>query len=395
MMKIDAIVKRDFPVAGAFVGIADLKKEFVKHPAIVIMEDTQFFGVLTASDIARKQHILAIDCLNVKSQVSLNQSLSQVISMMNFENTEVLPVVENSSILGLVFQKDIVEHLYEHNTKLKLEIDYRTDKFNEQTNVLKEKIFQQRIELETIIEQRTKELLDLVETKDKFIRILAHELRNPFNGILGLLKLLQQNIRVYDIEKIEKFLTQIYHSANVTFELLVDLLDWLNLNNKQFPFNPEEVCICQLLNNEIFTANFIADQKRISIKNIVPESVCAFVDRNMVKTIFRNLINNAIKFTVKEGEIIISAIEYDDVIELSVKDSGIGISREIIDRIFKEGIGATKGTANEIGSGIGLLLCKEFVEIDGGRIWIESSLGEGSIFKFTLPKFKPDVKRRE
>ena len=389
-MKVDFFVKREFPVAGAFAGVAELKNLLLNHFAVVIMEDDQYFGVLTAMDVMRKSHVLAIDCLCAKSPIAANQSINNILALMKYENTEVLPVFEDNKIVGLVFQRDIIDYLSNHNEELQKEIDLQTKKIIEQNTELKEKIFQQRVELETIIEQRTKELLDLVETKDKFIRIVASELPNPFGSILGLLKLLQQNIRVYDINKIEKFLTQIYHSTSVTFELLVDLLEWLNVNNKDFPFSPEKICIHQLLSDEIITTSLVAAQKNVAIRNNVPKSICAYVDKNRVKTIFRNLINNAVKFTSEKGEIAINAVELGDFVEISVTDSGIGVSTEIIGKVLSDGLRAFKETDSEIGTGISLLLCKEFIEVEGGRVWIESSLAQGSVFKFTLPKFQPE-----
>ena len=390
IVKVDFFVKREFPVAGAFAGVAELENLLLNHFAVVIMEDDQYFGVLTAMDVMRKSHVLAIDCLCAKSPIAANQSIKNILALMKYENTEVLPVFEDNKIVGLVFQRDIIDYLSNHNEELQKEIDLQTKKIIEQNTELKEKIFQQRLELETIIEQRTKELLDLVETKDKFIRIVASELRNPFGSILGLLKLLQQNIRVYDINKIEKFLTQIYHSTSVTFELLVDLLEWLNVNNKDFPFSPEKICIHQLLSDEIITTSLVAAQKNIAIRNDVPESICAYVDKSRVKTIFRNLINNAVKFTSEKGEIAINAVELGDFVEISVTDSGIGVSTEIIGKVLSDGLSAFKETDSEIGTGISLLLCKEFIEVEGGRVWIESSLAQGSVFKFTLPKFQPE-----
>jgi len=387
-MKIEYFVKRDFKTASAFVGVAALKGILLEYYAIVIMEEDQYFGVLTAIDIVRKPHIIAIDCLCDKTAIDLDCSLDIALSKMKYENTEVLPVFDNKKIIGLVFKSDIVEYLNEHNKELQSEIEQQTERLEKQNSEFKEKIQQQKLELENIIEQRTKELIDLVETKDKFIRIIAHELRSPFNSILGFLSLLQKNIRKYDIDKIEKFLTQIYRSANITFELLVNLLDWLKAKDNKFPFNPEKTCIHKLLTEDILTTTFCAEQKQIIVTNNVPENICAYIDKNMVRTIFRNLITNAIKYSEIDGEITIFARETELLIEVSIKDTGHGLSPEIIEKIFKtEGITSLTGTANEQGTGLGLLICKEFVEIEGGKIWVESILGQGSEFKFTLPKF--------
>jgi len=387
-MKIENFIKRDFITASAFAGIADLKTLLLEHSAIVIMEEGQYFGVLTALDIVRKQHILAVDCLCVKTQITICEPINSVLFYMKQDGTEVLPVFDKKTIVGLVFKNDILEYLNEHNKKLQTEVEQYAKNLEQKNNEFKEKIQQQKVELESIIEQRTKELIDLVETRDKYIRIIAHELRSPFNSILGFLGLLQKNLRNYDIDKIEKFLTRIYHSATITFDLLVNLLNWLNAKDNKIPFNPEKTCIYKLLSDEILTTLLSAEQKQININNCVPDNVCAFVDRNMVKTIFRNLINNAIKFTETDGEISIFAKQAEQFVEITVKDSGTGITQGIIEKLFKiEGISSLPGTANEKGSGLGLLLCKEFVEIEGGKIWVESTLGQGSEFKFTLPRY--------
>lgn len=385
-MKIDFFVNRNFITASPFAGVADLKKKLLQHMAIVIIEEEQYFGVLTSTDILRKPHTIAVDCLSAKTEMSIDNSIDLALYNMKYESTDVLPVFDKKKIVGLVFKSDILEYLNEHNKELREKIEKQTKELEEKNNEFKEKIQQQKSELENIIEQRTKELIDLVETKDKFIRIIVHELRNPFSTIVGFLTLLQKNFRKYDTDKIEKFLTHIYYSASVTFDLLLNLAEWLDVKNKKIPFNPERINICKFLTEEITNTSFFADQKQIIINNNVSENVFAMADKNMVKTIFRNLLNNAIKFSETSGEVFISAKQIDKFVEITVKDIGVGLSSELIENLFKvEGINSILGTANETGSGIGLLLCKEFVEIDGGKIWVESVLNQGTEFKFTLP----------
>lgn len=142
-MKVDFFVKREFPVAGAFAGVAELKNLLLNHFAVVIMEDDQYFGVLTAMDVMRKSHVLAIDCLCAKSPIAANQSINNILALMKYENTEVLPVFEDNKIVGLVFQRDIIDYLSNHNEELQKEIDLQTKKIIEQNTELKEKIFQQ------------------------------------------------------------------------------------------------------------------------------------------------------------------------------------------------------------------------------------------------------------
>ena len=386
-MKTTNFIKKDFISASAFTGVAELKKQLLQNSAIVIMEEEQYFGVLTATDIVRKPHIIAIDCICNKTGVDPSTSISNALFLMKRDYTDVLPVFEKNKFNGLVFKSDILEYLNEHYQGLQNEVEQQSKRLEKQNSEFKIKIQQQRQELEKIIEQRTKELIDLVETKEKFVRIIIHELKNPFNSILGFLGLLQKNLRKYDIDKVEKFLTRIYQSATITFDLLVNLSEWLNAKNNKIPFNPETTCIKELLTDEILTTSLLLEQKQIRIISNIPDKLCAYVDRNMVKTIFRNLIVNAAKFTDKNGEIIISASENEQFVEISIKDTGIGLSPDSIEKIFDmEKITSADGTSNETGTGLGLLLCKEFIEIEGGKIWVESNLGKGSEFKFTLPK---------
>jgi signal transduction histidine kinase len=391
-MKVESFIKTDFISASAFAGIADLKKQLLQHSAIVIMEDDQYFGVLTAMDILRKPHIIAIDCICNKTEIETDTSISDALFLMKRDFTDILPVIEKKKFIGLVFKSDILEYLNEHYQELQNEVEQQTKNLEEQNSEFKIKIQQQKQELEKITEQRTKELIDLVETKEKFIRIIIHELRNSFNGILGFLGLLQKNLHQYDSVKIEKFLTHAYQSSSITFDLLVNLSEWLNAKNNKIPFTPEMICLFKLLNDEILTTSLLVEQKEIKLNNCIPENSCVYADKNMVKTIFRNLITNSVKFTDIKGEISIYANEKDHFIETTIKDNGIGLTPEVIKKLFDvKGITSFVGTANETGTGLGLLLCKEFVEIEGGKIWVESILGQGSEFKFTLPKNKQNI----
>lgn len=385
-MKITNLIRKDFISASAFAGVADLKKDLLLNSAIVIMQEDQYFGILTTTDLVRKPHIIAIDCVCYKTEIEPATTINDALFYMKRDNTDVLPVLENKKIIGLVFKSDILEYLHEHYKEIQNKVELYTKKLEEQNSEFIQKIQQQKQELEIIIENRTSELIDLVETKEKFIRIIIHELRNPFNSILGFLSLLQKNLRKYDIDKIEQFLSRIYNSASITFDLLVNLSEWLNAKNKKIPFNPENTYLNKLLTDEILTTSLFAEQKQIKLNNYISENICVFADKNMVKTIFRNLIINAIKFTEPNGEISIYANEIEQFIEISIKDTGVGLSPEILENLFDiKGVTSMTGTENQTGTGLGLLLCKEFVEIEGGRIWVESSLGNGSEFKFTLP----------
>ena len=222
--------------------------------------------------------------------------------------------------------------------------------------------------------------------KDRFISILAHDLKNPFNTILGLLDLLTENINKYEIGKIEDFLNRIKKSAHYTYNLLDDLLMWVRSQSGRLPFEPKKLDFAFICNDVLEILKQNARNKKISINHSLADEIIVIADINMLKTIIRNLITNAIKFTNKGGKIEISAKQTELCATITVSDNGIGIKPETLVKLFDNSqINSTVGTESESGTGLGLLLCKEFVEKNGGKIWVESEVGKGSKFKFTLP----------
>lgn len=239
---------------------------------------------------------------------------------------------------------------------------------------------------ELIINQKNNELEKLNADKDLFMSILAHDLKSPFNSILGYLGLLTENIHTYDINDIENQLSIINNSAQSVYNLLDAILMWINSESGKLPFEPQILNIKTICSNTLETLKSLANSKAIAIDYFVEENITAFADSNMLKTILRNLISNAIKFTNRGGRITINAEKVESDIIITVSDSGIGISPETQNKLFKiSQIHTSRGTADESGTGLGLLLCKEFVNKNGGEIWVESELGKGSTFKFTVP----------
>ncbi|MCK5171454.1 MAG: HAMP domain-containing histidine kinase, partial [Bacteroidales bacterium] len=226
---------------------------------------------------------------------------------------------------------------------------------------------------------------------DKFFSIIAHDLKSPFNSMLGFSELLMKRFDKYDIQHQKKFISNIYYSIHNTYKLLENLLLWSRTQRGIIDFNPEPENLYLILVEIIELLSQSATNKSINIKNEISEDIFVKADKNMLSSILRNLISNAIKFTHKGGEIIIEAqLRNDknkqDFIEISVCDNGIGIKSEIKSKLFSisENI-STKGTKNESGTGLGLILCKEFIEKHGGKIGAESELGKSSIFHFTIP----------
>jgi signal transduction histidine kinase len=247
---------------------------------------------------------------------------------------------------------------------------------------------EQNAHLEKLVELRTKELTKVAETKAKYISIIAHDLRSPFCSIILALEFLKENLNNYNKNDIKNFINEATHSANKTLDLLDDLLTWAISQNKEKSFNPVKINLSELMTDEIESIHTSAKQKQITLNHSIPPDLNVAADLQMVKTILRNLISNAIKFTNSGGQIRISASEIPPFVDITVRDNGIGISSEAQIKLFRtDGFHSTAGTHNEQGTGLGLLLCKEFVEIHGGNIRIESEPGKGSEFKFTLPHY--------
>jgi signal transduction histidine kinase len=195
-----------------------------------------------------------------------------------------------------------------------------------------------------------------------------------------------KQIKNKNIEKIDMYGSLILQSSNMAMDLLMNLIQWSLSQTGQMKFNPERFDMVACIDTNTLMFNNIASQKSITIKNILPHSASVLADNAMISTVLRNLISNAIKFTMPGGEIIVSAMEKQTEIIISVTDSGVGISKNSIVKLFRiDQNHSTTGTNNETGTGLGLILCKDFVEKHNGKIWVESEEGKGSTFYFTLP----------
>jgi len=233
---------------------------------------------------------------------------------------------------------------------------------------------------------KNQELQNLNADKDRFISILSHDLRSPFNNILGLSELLAENIQEYNTEEIEVIARNINKSALITNKLLEDILMWSRAQQGSISYQPKILCLSATCRNIFEILNPGAYAKNITIFDSSIDNIDVYADIDMLKTILLNLVSNAIKFTNSGGIINICAERNSENVTISVSDNGVGIPSDDLLKLFDiSEVLSTKGTAGEAGTGLGLLLCKEFVEKHGGKIWVESEVGKGSDFKFTLP----------
>lgn len=239
---------------------------------------------------------------------------------------------------------------------------------------------------ELIILQQNKELIKLNADKDRFISILAHDIKSPFNSILGFLTLLSQNIREYDIDEIEEQINIVFKSSKETFKLLEDILVWARAQSGKMNFAPQKINFREVFDEVNNGLSILADKKKIKINFNQSQEIFLNADKHMLLTVLRNLISNAIKFTNSDGQVDIEALIKDSKATITIRDNGIGMSPDTLSKLFdiSQKI-SMEGTAHEKGSGFGLLLCKDFVEKHGGKIWAESETDKGSCFSFTIP----------
>ncbi|MGV8964401.1 MAG: ATP-binding protein [Candidatus Saccharimonadaceae bacterium] len=229
-------------------------------------------------------------------------------------------------------------------------------------------------------------LFELNAAKDKLFSIIAHDLRTPFNSILGFSELLIENVKDYDTAEAAEFLSIISSSAKNTLALLDNLLNWAKIQTGQIDYKFERLILSTIIQEILDISISNAKIKGISLNYMQSADILVYADENMLKTVLRNLISNAIKFTKPGGNINILTISEQNQVEISISDNGVGMDEEARKKLFNISSNITSvGTSNEKGSGLGLVLCKEFVEKLGGKIWVESKKEKGSDFKFTLP----------
>ncbi len=247
--------------------------------------------------------------------------------------------------------------------------------------------FNQRLnKLNQELKESQKDLSYSNKTKDRFISILAHDLRNPLHNIMGQSFLLSNSYSKLDPQNRIKFAKDINVSTNHVNRLLDNLLEWARTQAKKIEFSPKIFDLNNVVQNVETVLNGLASEKNIRIVNNVPHALTVYADQAMIETIIRNIVSNSIKFTNQNGKITIDAACIGNEIITSVTDNGIGISDDDSQKIFHLDHNLkTKGTNNESGTGLGLIICKEFIDIHQGKIWVESKLGEGTKFSFTIP----------
>ncbi len=237
------------------------------------------------------------------------------------------------------------------------------------------------------IENHREQLKELNASKDKFFSIIAHDLRNPIAGFLNLTEILASNFDIFSEKESKEFIKAMNQASKQLYNLLENLLQWSRAQTGRITYKPRFIAIKNMVDETIDALMINIENKSIKINLSIDDKTIVYVDENMITTVIRNLLSNAIKFTNTNGSINIRCQQSDDFIEMYVADDGVGISKENQEKLFRiDQSLTTEGTSSEKGTGLGLILCKEFVEKNGGKIWVESEINKGASFIFTLPK---------
>lgn len=249
-------------------------------------------------------------------------------------------------------------------------------------------------EIEQNLKKSEKLLIDANRSKDQFFSIIAHDLKAPFTGLLGFSEYMATSFEELDEDEIRDFSNRIYSSAKNAYSLLEDLLQWSRLKTDRLAFHPTELMLKEYTLHQVEKFAQEAAQKQIEIVETISENVYVFADSAILEDILTNLVSNAVKFTGEHGKISMSAQETGNFVMIEICDTGRGISEEDQKKLFRIDVNRSSiGSNKEFGTGLGLILCKEYVEKHGGTIQVESSPEKGSTFSFTLPKNEEHFKK--
>ncbi len=334
------------------------------------LEAYQDYSQLTDS-LYEEKH--SLELAQLRAELDLNEKQSEIDLLQKNNQIKDLQINRQKNQtrfliigMGLLIAVFVLTLIYSKTRK----------KANELLQLMNKQIYDQHEELKRVN-----------ETKDKFLSIIGHDLRNPIGAFKDVISQLADYPEMFSDELRTQILNELRVEAESTYFLLDNLLSWAKSQKSTIKFEPENVDLNATINNNILLNSRFSEGKNIKLIASLNGTKQVYADQNMVNLILRNLISNSVKFTPENGEVRIKTADYGEFVEVSVIDNGVGIAPDDIPRLFeKENHISTYGTNHEKGSGLGLLLCKEFVDKNGGRIWVDSKVGKGSTFSFTLRK---------
>jgi len=368
---------------------------------------TNFKGRIYASNLNFKQLFHENNLSDLSSNIfeyfvfeeNKNELLKKMQETQNAETFEIEMMKEDGSffLAGVVckrtkiYENDFLYFTIYDIGAEKEQIEER-EKLLEELAVSRAQIEEEAaryIQINIQLEESEAKLKESNATKDKFFSIIGHDLKNPLFVIQSMSEILETEFDEITPEERLEFIRAIRESSKNAFSLLEDLLHWARCQTGRIDYNPEPVHLKQLAAKCISLLEAHAIKKNIHLINAVDATHILLADKFMVETVIRNLTSNALKFTPEGGTVKINSKPVDDFIQISVEDTGIGLSESDKQKLFRIDVKNSEiGRSKEKGTGLGLILCKEFVEKHGGKIWVESELGKGSQFIFTIPKLK-------
>lgn len=357
-----------FEVRGRF-------EESTKYLKLVAKLNDSLFNIDRAEAIGKIESVYEIEIQQKENQMLKREQV------LNREKIN-LQLIFLYLLIGVIILVSILSiSLYTSRKKMK-ESNILLQKLNKESNYHKEII---QIKIEELNEKNA-ELTDINSIKDKLISVIAHDLKNPLHAIAGYAEVILNRVSEGFTNETLSYL-RIIHDNSIRGNLLLDnLLQWSRFQTRTLPFNPSPVSIKEIVKDELYLIQPIANEKQIEIRTNFDSNLSVFADPNMLRTIIRNLIANSVKFTRTGGFVEIAAVAKGKIVEFSITDNGIGIEPQLRNKLFSGEAGiSTTGTSGEKGTGLGLMICKDFVERHEGEIWFESQPGNGTIFYFTIP----------
>ncbi len=326
------------------------------------------------------KHIHTIGPKTLKIMLTGQADMQAVINAVNYANLYRYIAKPWEKIdLAMTVKEAIHSYLQEKKLELHNAI------LRETNRSLEMKVRERTVQLEA----QKAELKKLNASKDTFFSIIAHDLRTPLSGLLGIIDFMNKHVENFSQAEVKENMTSLQNAAETVYTLLENLLTWVRLQQGVLDYNPEAISLDEIVtyNMRLFASN--AKHKQIALINQVPKGTIACADKHMIETVMRNLLSNAVKFTYHGGAITVSAHQNEKSVDLAVSDTGTGIPQEEISQLFRIDVKYSNvGTAGEEGTGLGLILCKNLVEKNGGKIWIESEIEHGTTFTIRLPAEK-------
>jgi PAS domain S-box-containing protein len=373
---IHEVIKTLMPANNFYIAQYDDKADLLSFPYFIDERDSSPIprkpGNRLTEYVLRNGEAILVDAMKA---LELKQSGKVVLSKSPIPIWLGVPLKIEGKVIGVIVLCDYEnENVYSED-----EMQLLIFVSNQVAQVIERKKNSEAIQ--TYIE----ELRLLNQTKDKFFSIIAHDLKNPFITILGFCDLLLSDFTELSVDEMLFFIQEMKNSANLNHNLLQNLLLWSRSQTGRLEFSPRKLELLDIINENFLLLNKTSEKKQIRLHHEIPFALHVTADEDMLNTVLRNLLTNAIKFSNKGSIISVKAVANDNFVEICVADSGIGMDQKKIDNLFRlDAAHSTAGTENELGTGLGLILCKEFIEKNGGKIWVESEIGKGSKFNFSL-----------